>query len=171
MKVLKKIAIDQILSRIDASPFMIVVDYGGMKVSQFEELRKRLAETGAKLQVAKNTFVKQAAASVEYPAELAGHLSGQTAIVTGESDVCASAKVLKVYAKETGGKPGIRCGVLDGAFLEESKVIALADLPSLEILQAQFLGLLNSPAQKLVSVLNEPGASLARVLQAKADQG
>lgn len=170
MKVLKKIAIDEIFSRIDASPFLIVVDYGGMKVSQFEELRKRLAGTGAKLQVAKNTFVKQAAASVEYPSELAERLSGQTAIVTGESEVCASAKVLKVYAKET-GKPGIRGGVLDGTFLDESKVAALADLPSLEVLRAQFLGLLNSPAQKLVTVLNEPAASLARVLQAKADQG
>ncbi len=170
MKVLKKIVIDELLSRIDASPYLIVVDYGGMKVSQFEELRKRLAGTGAKLQVAKNTFVKQAAASVEYPAELAAHLNGQTAIVTGESDVCASAKVLKVYAKET-GKPGIRCGVLDGAFLDEAKVVALADLPSIEILRAQLLGLLNTPARQLVTVLNEPASSLARVLQAKADQG
>lgn len=170
MKDLKKIVIDELLSRIDASPYLIVVDYGGMKVSQFEELRKRLAQTGAKLQVAKNTFVKQAAAAVEYPSELAGYLNGQTAVVTGESDVCASAKVLKVYAKEV-GKPGIRCGVLNGAFLDESKVVALADLPSIEILRAQFLGLLNTPAQKLVTVLNEPAASLARVLQAKADQG
>ncbi len=170
MKALKKIAIDQILERVSASPFLIVVDYGGMKVSEFEELRKRLRGTGAKLQVAKNTFVKQVVSSVDYPEELASHLSGQTAIVTGETDVCASAKVLKTYAKEIGKLP-IRCGVLDGSFLEQAQVVALADLPPLEILRAQLLGVFNSPAQKLVSVLNEPGASLARVLQAKADQG
>jgi large subunit ribosomal protein L10 len=84
--------------------------------------------------------------------------------------VCASAKVLKTYGKEI-SKLAIRCGVLDGNFLDEAKVIALADLPPMEILRAQLLGVFNSPAQKLVSVLNEPGASLARVLQAKADQG
>jgi large subunit ribosomal protein L10 len=70
MKVLKKIVIDSLLSRVSESPFLIVVDYSGMKVSQFEELRKRLSACGAKLQVAKNTFVKQVASSVEYPAEV-----------------------------------------------------------------------------------------------------
>ncbi|MDH4408445.1 MAG: 50S ribosomal protein L10 [Verrucomicrobiales bacterium] len=170
MKVLKKIVIDSLLSRVSESPFLIVVDYSGMKVSQFEELRKRLAACGAKLQVSKNTFVKQVASSVDYPAEIGDFLKGQTAVVTGASEVCASAKVLKTYGKEI-SKLAIRCGVLDGNFLDEAKVIALADLPPMEILRAQLLGVFNSPAQKLVSVLNEPGASLARVLQAKADQG
>lgn len=170
MKALKKIVIDDILSTVNTSPYLIVIDYAGMKVAQFQELRKRLAATGAKLQVAKNTFVKQVVTTVEYPSELAAHLSGQTAIVTGASDVCASAKVLKTYGKEI-SKVGIRCGVLDGNFLESSEVVALADLPPMEILRSQLLGVLNSPAQKLVSVLNEPGASLARALQAKADKG
>jgi len=170
MKALKKVVIDDILSSINDSPFLIVIDYAGMKVAQFQELRKRLATTGAKLQVAKNTFVKQAASSAEYPAELAGHLIGQTAIVTGATEVCASAKVLKVYGKEI-SKLAIRCGVLDGAFLEDAKVIALADLPPMDILRSQLLGVFSSPAQKLVTVLNEPGSALARVLQAKADQG
>lgn len=170
MKALKKVVIDDILSSINDSPFLIVIDYAGMKVAQFQELRKRLAATGAKLQVAKNTFVKQAATSAEYPAELAGHLTGQTAIVTGATEVCASAKVLKTYGKEI-NKLAIRCGVLDGAFLEDTKVIALADLPSMDVLRAQLLGVFSSPAQKLVTVLNEPGSALARVLQAKADQG
>jgi len=170
MKALKKVVIDDILSSINDSPFLIVIDYAGMKVAQFQELRKRLAATGAKLQVAKNTFVKQAASSAEYPAELASHLTGQTAIVTGATEVCASAKVLKVYGKEI-SKLAIRCGVLDGTFLEDTKVIALADLPPMDILRSQLLGVFSSPAQKLVTVLNEPGSALARVLQAKADQG
>ena len=170
MKVLKKIVIDSLLARVSDSPFLIVVDYSGKKVSQFEELRKRLAACGAKLQVSKNTFVKRVASSIEYPAEIADSLKGQTAVVTGESDVCAAAKVLKTYGKEI-NKLAIRCGVLDGNFLNEANVIALADLPPMEVLRAQLLGVFNSPAQKLVSVLNEPGASLARVLQAKADQG
>jgi large subunit ribosomal protein L10 len=46
----------------------------------------------------------------------------------------------------------------------------LADLPPKEVLQAQLLGLLLSPATKLVRTLNEPGASLARVLAAIAEK-
>jgi ribosomal protein L10 len=41
----------------------------------------------------------------------------------------------------------------------------------MDILRSQLLGVFSSPAQKLVTVLNEPGSALARVLQAKADQG
>ncbi len=170
MKALKKVVIDDLLSSLNDSPYLIVVDYGGLKVTEFQELRKRLAATEAKLQVAKNTFVKRAADSAEYPSELADHLSGQTAIVTGASDVCATAKVLKTYGKEI-SKLAIRCGVLDDVFLDDAKVVALADLPPMDVLRAQLLGVLSSPAQKLVTVLNEPGSSLARVLQAKADQG
>lgn len=170
MKALKKVVIDDLLGSLNDSPFLILIDYAGMKVAEFQELRKRFAATGAKLQVAKNTFVKQAAGSAEYPPELAEHLSGQTAIVTGASDVCATAKVLKTYGKEI-GKVEIRCGVLDGAFLDNSKVVALADLPPMDVLRAQLLGVFSSPAQKLVTVLNEPGSALARVLQAKADLG
>ncbi|HQZ30051.1 MAG TPA: 50S ribosomal protein L10, partial [Verrucomicrobiales bacterium] len=101
MKELKKVAIDDILRSINDSPYLLVVDYSGLKVSQFQELRKRLKATNARLQVAKNSFVKRAADSAEYPAELADSLVGQTAIVTGETDVCATAKVLKTFNKES----------------------------------------------------------------------
>jgi large subunit ribosomal protein L10 len=46
----------------------------------------------------------------------------------------------------------------------------LAELPPREILQAQLLGLLLSPATKLVRLLNEPASALARLLNAKAQK-
>jgi len=46
----------------------------------------------------------------------------------------------------------------------------LAELPAREVLQAQLLGLLLSPATRLVRVLNEPAAALARLLNAKAEK-
>lgn len=170
MKEVKQTIIDELLERINGSPFLLVADYGGMTVPQFEALRKQLKESGAKFQVAKNSFVKRAADSAEFPEGLSDYLSGQTAVVTGESDVCAAAKVLKTFNKEN-GVPATRGGVLDGELLDEGKVKALADLPAKEVLYAQLLGVLSQPAQQLVTVLDQPGASLARVLQAKADQG
>jgi large subunit ribosomal protein L10 len=97
-------------------------------------------------------------------------LVGQTAVVTGAQDVCAAAKVMKNFSDEF-KKPEIKGGVLDGALLDPAGIKALADLPSREVLLATLLGVLQAPASKLVRTLNEPAASLARVLQAKADQG
>ncbi len=171
MKEIKQTIIDDLLEQINNSPFLLVADYGGMTVPQFAELRGKLKETGARFHVAKNSFVKRASESAELPGEVADHLSGQTAIVTGESDVCAAAKALKDFKKANNDLGAVRCGVLDGEFLDEGKVAALADLPSMEVLQATLLGVLSSPARELVTVLNEPGASLARVLAAKEAEG
>ena len=116
----------------------------------------------------KNTFLRRAAAGIGYP-DLAETLSGQTAIVTGESDVCAAAKVLKVFGAEF-QKLAIKVGVLDKAIVSKEQIQALADLPPKSVLQSQLLGVLKSPLQKLVVLLNEPGASLARLLKARLDQ-
>jgi len=115
----------------------------------------------------RNTFLKIAAQDLKMP-ELEGSLTGQTAMVTGESDICAAAKILKTFHAEF-QKPVVRGGVLDNAPLSSGQVAELADLPSKGALQAKLLGLLQTPATQLVRILNEPGACLARVLQAKAD--
>lgn len=166
----KQIIIDALLERINGSPFLIVADFAGLKVTQFEELRTQLVEVGAEFHVAKNSYVKRASLAAEYPAEVGEMLTGQSAMVTGESDVCGAAKILKEFNKKN-GKPVVRGGVLDGSLLDEASVSALADLPSREELLSKLLGTFLEPASSLVRLLNEPGASLARVLQAKADKG
>ena len=89
-------------------------------------------------------------------------------MVTGEVDICAAAKVLKTFAAEF-KLPTVRAGVLDNAALSADQVAALADLPSKDVLRAKLLGLLQTPASQFVRILNEPAASLARVLKAKGD--
>ena len=168
MKEEKTILIEHLLEKVKASPFMFVVDYTGLTVDKFEELRKRLRGAGAELHVFKNTLVKKAAERAGYPDEIGTVLSGQSAVVTGEKDVCAAAKVMKTFSDEF-AKPAMKGGVMDGKYLDPAGIKVLADLPSREVLYATLLGLLQTPAQQLVRLLNEPAASLARVLQAKAE--
>ena len=168
MKEEKTILIEHLLEKVKASPFMFVVDYTGLTVDKFEELRKRLRGAGAELHVFKNTLVKKAAERAGYPDEIGAVLSGQSAVVTGEKDVCAAAKVMKTFSDEF-AKPAMKGGVMDGKYLDPAGIKVLADLPSREVLYATLLGLLQTPAQQLVRLLNEPAASLARVLQAKAE--
>ena len=170
MQAFKQSIIDALVAKINESPFLIIADYGGLAVAEFEDLRSKLREARAEAHVTKNSFVKRAAAAAEYPEDIATVLNGQTCVVTGGSDVCATAKALKEVAKAT-GKLSMKGGVLDGKMLDADELDSLASLPPMASLQAQFLGLLQQPASTLVRLLNEPAASLARVVQAKADQG
>jgi large subunit ribosomal protein L10 len=164
----KATIVEDLSAKLNKSPFLILTEYTGMNVLQFSELRSRLAGAGAQCRVVKNTFLRKAAAEVGFP-DLADDLAGQTAIVTGESDVCAAAKILKGFAAEF-QRPSVKVGVLDKAIISKDQIKALADLPPKEVLQAQLLGVLKSPLQKLVTLLNEPGASLARLLQARVEK-
>jgi large subunit ribosomal protein L10 len=164
----KTTIVEDLSARLNASPFLIVTEYTGMNVLEFAELRNRLAGAGAQCKVVKNTFLRKAAVEVGLP-DFGDNLSGQNAIVTGENDVCAAAKVLKTFSTEF-QRPAVKVGVLDRAIISKEQIQALADLPTKPVLQAQLLGVLKSPLQKLVSVLNEPGASLARLLKAKVDK-
>jgi large subunit ribosomal protein L10 len=164
----KATIVEDLSSKLNKSPFLIITEYKGMNVFQFSELRSRLAGAGAQCRVVKNTFLRKAAAEVGYP-DLADNLAGQTAIVTGESDVCAAAKILKGFSAEF-QKPTVKVGVLDKAIISKDQITALAELPAKDVLQAQLLGVLKSPLRKLVVLLNEPGASLARLLKARVEK-
>ena len=153
--------------KLNASPFLFVTDYTGLKVDQFAELRTRLFNVGAKCQVVKNSFLRLAVKEAGLP-EL-GELAGQTAIVTGDKDVAAAAKVLKTFAAEF-QKPTVKVGVVDRLVVSKEQIQTIADLPSREVLLATLLGTLQAPASKLVRLLNEPASQLARVLKAKADK-
>ena len=170
MKELKENIISDLVARQNGSPFMIVADYTALTVAQFEELRSKLEEVGANAGVTKNSYAKRAADEIEYPEEIKEYLSGQTVLVTGESDVCAAAKALKDFHKAN-QKPELRAGVLDGKMLTPDELNALAALPPMDVLRAQLLGTFNQPASTLVRLLNEPASGLARVLKAKEEQG
>lgn len=163
----KTLIVADVREKLKASPYLLLVDYTGMKVPHFEELRTRLAGAGARISVVRNTFLKIAAQDLQLP-ELNDSLAGQTAMVTGETDICAAAKILKTFYAEF-QKPTVRAGVLDNSALSAAQVTELAELPSKDVLRAKLLGLLQTPASQFVRILNEPGASLARVLKAKAD--
>ena len=158
--------VSDLSEKLNRSPFLLVTDYQGMKVAQFGELRNRLAPTGAQVHVVKSSFLKRAMTASGLP-DVAEQLSGQTALVTGDKDVAPVAKVLKTFAAEF-KIAAVKIGVVDKSVLSTAEVESLADLPSREVLLAQFLGVLLAPATKLVRILNEPAASLARLLNAKA---
>ena len=157
------------ITRLNASPFFIVVDYKGLKVGHMTELRKRLGKAGAEVHVVKNSIFR-IAAKESGVADMNGSLTGQMAVVTGQKDISSAAKVVKTFGSEF-DKLKIKFGYLNNSRLGDTDIMALADLPSIEVLRSKFLGLLNAPATKLVTLMNTPASQLARVLQAKVEKG
>lgn len=157
------------VSRLNTSPYFIVVDYRGLKVGSITELRKRLSKAGAEMHVVKNSLFKIAVKEAGL-ADLGATLSGQLAVVTGQRDVASAAKVVKTFTAEF-DKPKIRFGYLKNQRLESADIVALADLPSLDVLRSKLLGVIMAPAQKLAATINTPATQLARVLAAKAAKG
>jgi len=169
MRTEKKSISEEYLKRLNGSPFFFVVDYTGLKVAPFTELRKRLHQGGAEVHVVKNSLFRIAAkeAGIE---DLGQPLAGQLAVVTGQKDISAAAKTVKNFRAEF-EKPVVRFGFLNNQPLSAADIVSLADLPSLDVLRATLLGLLLVPAQKLAAIINTPGQQLAQVIKARVDKG
>lgn len=150
----KKIIIDELLGRVNSSPFVLVMDYTGVTVPQFSELRANLRQGGAECHVAKNTYMRAALSEAGLP-DISAGLTGQTAFVTGAGEVTAAAKAVKDFVKKAKNVK-LKIGILDGEIIDEAKIDILASLPSREELLA-----------KLLSVINEPGTSILRAINEK----
>ena len=153
----KETIVTQLLEKVNASPFLLVIDYTGVTVPEFTGLRANLAAAGASCTVAKNSYMAKAIAAAGLP-DISASLKGQTAYVMGGSDICSAAKVINTFAKAS-KKAAYKTGILDGAELTPDKIQALGDLPSRDVLLATLLG-----------TINGAGAALARVIQAYVDK-
>ena len=167
MRAEKEFISKEYLDRLNNSAFFIVADYRGLTVGQFSELRKRLSGANAEVHVVKNSIFRLAAKEVGL--DLAGALTGQLAVISGEQDVSGCAKVLKTFQSEF-DKPKMKFGYLESDRLETDELNALADLPPLEILRGQLLGVLQAPAGNLVRLINTPASQLAQVIKAYSEK-
>jgi large subunit ribosomal protein L10 len=156
------------LARLNASPFFILVNYRGLNVAHFTELRKRLSRAGAELHVVKNSIFRIAAKEAGV-GDLNGALTGQVAVVTGQRDISTAAKVVKKFGAEF-DRLKVHFGYLNNQRLEQPEIITLADLPAMEVLRSNLLGVFVAPATKLVRLLNTPASQMARVLAARKDK-
>lgn len=148
------------------SSVVIVTHYIGLTVAELGDLRAKMREAGAGLKVTKNRLAKRALVDTPYE-QLDGLFTGPTAIGFA-TDPVAPAKVVTAFAK-TNPKLVVIGGGLGRQVLDGDGVKALASLPSLGELRGQLLGMISTPASRLVGVLQAPGGQLARVLKARAD--
>ena len=140
----------------------------GLSVAEVTELRNQLRAVGAVHRVIKNTLAARAAAESGIGG-LKEYLSGPTVVTVSKTDIVAPAKVLTAFAK-THEKIRVVGGMVEGKAADAAEIQAIAELPSKEQLVAKLLGSLQSPATRMVRVVNGPATNLVRVLAAIAEK-
>ncbi len=155
--------LNELRERVESSVFVILADYGAMDVEITQELRGKLREVDAEFHIVKNRLFKHLSDDIAPGIE--DGLKGRTAVVTGQGEVTDVTRVLREFIKDK-EVPTLRMGALEGAFLSEADLEALATMPSKDQMRAKLLGTLAAPMSQTVGVLNQKLSSLLYVLKA-----
>ena len=155
-------------ARVNSSRLAVVADYQGINVKALTEFRKKLTTQDGEFQIVKNKLAALALAGTKFE-KLSEFLKGPTAILLGQEDVVEAAKAITAFAKSN-DKLSVKGAVLDGKSLTNDQLIALADLPSKEILQSMLLSVLQAPSRNLVSLLANVNRQILNVLVAYKDK-
>jgi large subunit ribosomal protein L10 len=149
------------------SQVLILTEYKGLSMSNIDALRSKIRELGGEFHIVKNTLGKLAVqqAGLSLPK---GFFEGSTAVVFAFEDAPAVAKAMTDFAKSSEFLK-IKGGYLDKKPMSEDGVKSLAELPPLPVMRSRILGMLLTPAGKLVRTLAEPARSLAAVINAHAE--
>lgn len=166
----KEQVVAELTERLRATDALIVADYRGLTNSELGDLRARLREHGARLQVVKNTLTRRAAEAAGAE-QLLALLEGPTAIafVESDGDPVAVAKALADVAKET-KVLSLRGGVLSGRALTDAEIEELAKLPPPDVVKSQLVGVIVAPLTQLLGLLEAPVRDLVGLIDARIAQ-
>ena len=164
----KVAVVEEVTAKLKAADAVIITEYRGMSVGQFAARRRQVGDVGGEYKVYKNTLARFGAKNAGV-AGLDELLLGPSGITFVKGDIAGAAKAVRNVAK-TNPFLVIKGGVLAGKTLSAKDVEALADLPSREVLLAQFAGALQAPLVKTAGLLQALPRNFAYGLKALIDQ-
>jgi large subunit ribosomal protein L10 len=159
--------VSKLKQRFENAKAMFFADYRGLTVAEVTELRQKLYAQQSAMKVVKNRLAKLAFKDLKVEG-MDSFLKGPTAIASSDADAVVPAKILVEFAK-THEKLQLRAGYMEGVVLDVKSIIALAKLPSREVLLSKMLGSLQAPATNLVNVLAAVPRGLVTALAAIRD--
>jgi large subunit ribosomal protein L10 len=154
--------VGELAKELEQSTSAIIGTFSKLTVAQDFELRKTVRKAGGRYRVLKNKLAARAAQGTKIEAALQG-LKGVSSVAYTSGDPVALAKALSTWVQEN-AEFTFKLGIVDGKVINVEEVKALATMPGKEEIFAKLLFLINSPAQRLVTVLNAAGRDLAVVI-------
>ena len=161
----KKNYISEMKKFFEASDSVLVTHYQGLGVNQLDVLRTEMRKHGIILKITKNRITKLALKDTKCK-DIADMFSGPTAVALSE-DAISSAKILTKFSKDNQNLK-ILGGVMGEEVLKLEDVLKIATLPTLNEARTKIASILQSPAQKLLSILLAPGSKIAILAHAKS---
>jgi large subunit ribosomal protein L10 len=163
-KAQKQKDLDALAEQFKNANAAMLVSFKNMTVAKDQELRRQLREAGVIYSVVKNTLARKASAGT--PLEpMADQFKGVTAVALSTSDPVGLSKAISKFTKANPDIFSFKVGLVEGKVVELSQVESIASLPSREELLSKVLFLLNSQAQRLVTVISAVPRNLAVVVQ------
>jgi large subunit ribosomal protein L10 len=164
----KEQEIAELATKMKAAKVAIIAEYRKLDVATATEIRRKCREAQVSYKVVKNTLAKRAAKGTQIE-KISASFKGPVVLILG-NDPIAPAKVMSEFAKEQGEKFQLKTGVVEGTVVDAKGIEALSKMPSLHELRGMLVGMLNSPASKLVRLIATPGQQLARSIDARREK-
>ena len=149
----KSIAIENLTATLASANVLYVADISGLNAETTSNLRRACFKAGMKLEVVKNTLLAKAMESSDKNfGDLPSVLKGNSAIFI--SDVAnAPGKIIKDFRKKS-DKPSFKGAYInDEIYIGDNLLDSLAALKSKNEVIGEIIGLLQSPAQRVISAL------------------
>jgi large subunit ribosomal protein L10 len=144
--------VSELTKKFHLAKSIVILDYQGLTVAEFMALRRKLLAGQCEIAVYKNNIARRAAQACHFEG-LDSLLVGPKAVAYSDTDYIAPAKILYEFSK-TNKKVSLKGGVLDAKTLDEASILALALLPSREVLLTQLAAGLLAPVRDLAVGLN-----------------
>ena len=146
--------VDGLREKLSRTKAVFVAEYRGMTVAQSTALRHKVREAGGELKVAKNSLFAIAMKEAGLEALPDDMMKGPNIFALCYDDPVAVAKVLKEYFNDKTQKAFVlKGGLLEKQQLNLAQLLALADLPSKEVMRGQVVRTIAAPLSGLVNVL------------------
>ena len=153
---------------LESSTSAIIGTFTGLTASKDFDLRKIIRATGANYHVVKNKLAAKASQGSKVEAALQ-NLKGVSAVAYTSGDPVELAKALTNWVKDN-AEFTFKLAIVDGKVLSVAEIGELATMPGKEELFSKLLFLIQSPAQRLATVINATGRDLAVVINQAVEQ-
>ena len=160
--------VSQLAHELEGSTSAIIGTFAKLTVAQDFELRKTVRASGGRYRVLKNKLAARASKGTQIEAALQD-LKGVSSVAYTSGDPVALAKALSTWVTEN-AEFTFKLGIIDGKVITVEEVKQLATMPGKEEIFAKLLFLINSPAQRLATVINATGRDLAVVINQAVEQ-
>jgi large subunit ribosomal protein L10 len=168
-KAVKIAKVKALAGELEGSTSAIIGTFAKLTVAQDFELRKVVRSAGGRYRVVKNKLAARAAEGSKIESALKG-LKGVSSVAYTSGDPVALAKAVSTWVGEN-AEFTFKLGIVDGKLITVEEIKQLATLPGKEELFSKLLFLIQSPAQRLVTVLNATGKAVAVVVNQGVEKG